>query len=173
MLGLRAKHVDLLRGRIEVAEILVEAEGHLYFGPPKTKASRRTVPIPKVVVDALDEHLRSHPAAPEDLVFRSPDGLPLRLNNWRKRVWRPACTKAGVAPLRLHDLRHTAVALWIEAGESPKGIAARAGHTSVVTVLDRYGHLMPAAEQRVNDALDALASAAVQPVTTVANVTQI
>jgi integrase len=52
------------------------------------------------------------------------------------------------------------LALWIAAGASPKEIAARAGHTSVVTVLDRYGHLLPGSEDKVNAALDALADAA-------------
>jgi hypothetical protein len=42
---------------------------------------------------------------------------------------------------------------------SPREIAARAGHSSVVTVLDRYGHLLPGSEDKVNDALDAMASA--------------
>jgi integrase len=65
----------------------------------------------------------------------------------------------GLAPLRIHDLRHSAVAFWIEAGASPKEVAARAGHSSVVTVLDRYGHLLPGSEDRVNDALDAMADA--------------
>jgi hypothetical protein len=55
----------------------------------------------------------------------------------------------------------TAVALWIAAGASPKEIAARAGHTSVATVIDRYGHLLPGSESKVNDALDSFADAAV------------
>ena len=45
--------------------------------------------------------------------------------------------------LRIHDLRHTAVALWIAAGAYPKEVAARAGHSSVSFTLDRYGHLYP------------------------------
>ena len=44
-------------------------------------------------------------------------------------------------PCRFHDLRHSHVALIIEAGEHPKTIVARLGHTSVRTVLDVYGHL--------------------------------
>lgn len=52
------------------------------------------------------------------------------------------------------------MAFWIAAGASPKEIASRAGNTSVVTVLDRYGHLLPGSEDRVNDALDALADTA-------------
>ncbi len=65
-----------------------------------------------------------------------------------------------VAPLRVHDLRHTAVALWIAAGATTREIANRAGHTSVSVVLDRYGHLLPGAGTKVNDALDRMAEAA-------------
>jgi integrase len=60
--------------------------------------------------------------------------------------------EAGLTPLRMHDLRHTAISLWIAAGANPKQIAVRAGHTSVSVVLDRYGHLFPQHE----DALQAL-----------------
>jgi integrase len=148
MLGLRAERVDILRGRVDVAENLVEVAGRLYFGPPKTKAGRRVVPIPRVVCTALEEHLKSCAAAPTDLIFRSPEGGPVRLATWRRRFWAPAVHSAGVEPLRPHDLRHTAVALWIAAGAAPKEIAVRAGHSSVVTVLDRYGHLLPGCYRR-------------------------
>lgn len=53
-----------------------------------------------------------------------------------------------------HDLRHTAVALWIASGASPNEIAKRAGHSSVAVVLDRYGHLFPGAEDAVNERLE-------------------
>lgn len=160
LFGLRAKRVDLLRARLEVAEAVVSVAGRLHFGPPKTSAGRRSVPLPKVVCSALSEHLTSYPAAPEELVFTAPEGGPVRLELWRARYWRPAVRRATLEPLRPHDLRHTAVALWIEAGANPKEIAARAGHSSVVTVLDRYGHRFAGSEDRVNDALDALANAA-------------
>jgi integrase len=70
---------------------------------------------------------------------------------------------AGLAGLRIHDLRHTAVALWIAAGASPKEVAARAGHTSVSFTLDRYGHLYPEADTRLRDRLDTLHAAARLP----------
>jgi integrase len=57
----------------------------------------------------------------------------------------------------VHDLRHTAVSLWIAAGANPKEVARRAGHTSVRTVFDVYGHLLPDADDALVDALDALA----------------
>jgi hypothetical protein len=48
----------------------------------------------------------------------------------------------------------------IAAGASPNEIAARAGHASVVTVLDRYGHRFPTTADQVTTALDAIASTA-------------
>jgi integrase len=159
MFGLRVDRIDPLRGRVDVVETCVEVGGVLHFGPPKTRAGRRSVPLPRVALAALEDHLRAAATEPGDLVFRAPEGGPVRLASWRRRFWAPAIAKAGLAPLRPHDLRHTAVSLWIAAGASPKEVASRAGHSSVVTVLDRYGHLLPGSEDRVNDALDALASA--------------
>jgi hypothetical protein len=57
---------------------------------------------------------------------------------------------------RIHDLRHTAVALWIAAGANPEEVAARAGHASVSFTLDRSGHLYPEADTALRDRLDAL-----------------
>jgi len=167
--GLRANRVDLLRRRIEVAETLVEVSGTHHIGPPKTRAGRRSVPVPKVVAEALQAHLDTVSGV---TVFPAPDGGLLRASTFRARIWTPACVATGVGELtktergrghyvglRIHDLRHTAVALWIAAGASPNEIARRAGHSSVVTVLDRYGHLLPDHEDAVTDALDVMAQA--------------
>jgi len=132
-----------------VTEILVEVSGQLYFGPPKTRAGRRAVPLPRVAIDALDDHLRRYPAAQAISYSVLPRADRFRLASWRRRFWKPAVEASGLSPLRPHDLRHTAVALWIAAGATPREIATRAGHTSVVTVLDRYGHLFPDSEQKV------------------------
>jgi integrase len=157
MLALRCSRVDLLHRRVEVVATLYEIGGDLVENAPKTKAGQRSVPLPRVVSDALEAHLAVKPGGPDDYLFRAPGGGPVRIAAWRYRVWTPAVKRAGLEPLRLHDLRHTAVAFWIAAGASPKEIAARAGHSSVVTVLDRYGHLLPGSEQQVTDALDLLA----------------
>jgi integrase len=75
---------------------------------------------------------------------------------FRVRVRRPAAGGADLGGLRIHDLRHTAVALWIAAGASPKEVAVRAGRTSTSFVLDRYGHLFPESDAALCDRLDAL-----------------
>ena len=79
-------------------------------------------------------------------MFTAPQGGALRVTAFRARVWRLAIRAAGLGGLRIHDLPHTAVALWIAAGANPKEVAARAGHASVSFTLDRYGHLYPEAD---------------------------
>jgi integrase len=158
LFGLRAAAIDPLRRRVTVAEICVEVRGQILFGPPKTRAGRRSVPLPRFVADALATHMRDLGVGADELVFPAPEGGPVRLSLWRRRFWTPAVRATGLETLRIHDMRHTAVALWIAAGASPTDIASRAGHTSVAVVLDRYGHLLPGSDERVNDALDALAN---------------
>jgi integrase len=110
--GLKRRRLNLLRGTIEIAETLTEGRGTLGFGEPKTKASRRTLTLPRFLVEELQAHLEKHSTNPE-LVFSGRDGGPLRRNNSRRRVWLPAVEATGLAPLRFHDLRHTAAGLMI------------------------------------------------------------
>ena len=155
--GLKPARVDVLRARLDVAEILVEVNGHITQGSPKTKAGRRTVSIPRPVAEELGEHLARWSG---EYVFTSPSGGPLRVPGWRQRFWRPAVRDAGLHPLRPHDLRHTAVTFWIAEGANPKQVATRAGHTSVSFTLDRYGHLFPEADDELMERLEAAYTAA-------------
>ena len=155
MAGLRRGRVDPMRATVRVAEQTVEVRGHMHSGPPKTKAGRRTVPLPRQVMAELVEHMARYSEGGEvGLVFPGPAGGPLRAGSWRQRVWRPAVESASLTPLRPHDLRHTAVSLWAAAGASPNEVAARAGHTSVSVVLDRYRHLFPAEIERTTGRLE-------------------
>lgn len=95
--------------------------------------------------------------APDDVVFTSPDGMPLRLGNWRSRVFLPACRAAGIEGLRVHDLRHTAASLAISAGANVKAVQRMLGHQSAAMTLDVYAGLL-------GDDLDSVALA-LNPVT--------
>jgi len=116
------------------------------------------VGLPRRVVAELEDHLATY-AAPGATapVFPAPLGGPLRVTAFRNRVWRPATIAAGLDGFKVHELRHTAVALWIAAGASPKEVAARAGHTSVSFTLDRYGGLFEGHDRGLlRDRLDAM-----------------
>ena len=80
----------------------------------------------------------------DDLVFTMPGGTVVRLSNWRLSVFLPARSMAGLgAGFRIHDLRHTAASLMIQAGYPPKMVQEILGHASITTTLDLYGHLYP------------------------------
>ncbi|MHB8510868.1 MAG: tyrosine-type recombinase/integrase [Actinomycetota bacterium] len=156
LFGLKKERFDQLRSQVEVVETLVEVKGHLSFGPPKTSAGRRIVPIPRSVADIVSNHLATRWREGNELVFQAPKGGPIRATLFRRRFWETATEKAELDGLRMHDLRHTAVAFWIAAGAHPKEIARWAGHTSVSVVLDRYGHVMPTAHEKVTARLQAM-----------------
>ncbi|HEX8930788.1 MAG TPA: site-specific integrase, partial [Actinomycetota bacterium] len=75
--GLRQSRVDLRAGAVAVAETLTEVKGKLIAGPPKTRASRRTVGLPPFVVRELEAHLAAA-ERPGSHVFTPPGGGPLR-----------------------------------------------------------------------------------------------
>lgn len=155
--GLRRSRVDLLRGSVEVVDIVTEVAGVVAIGPPKTKASRRRVVLPRRVVGVLAEHLVTYTRPePDAFVFAGRDGGVLRRSIFRSRHWTAATGAAGLEGLRIHDLRHTAVALWIAAGANIKDVSARAGHTSASFTLDRYGHRFDSADDALAERLDAL-----------------
>jgi integrase len=148
--GLQRQQVELARGTITVVEQLTEVNGTLAFGPPKTAAGRRRVALPAFLVDLLMGHLANHAeSGPSGLVFPAVEGGPMRRSNFRRRHWEQATRRAGLDGLRFHDLRHTAVALAIEAGAHPRALMERLGHSSVNVTLGRYGHLLPGQDEAI------------------------
>ncbi len=143
--ALRVKSLDFLRRKVHITEATTEVGGRLHFGEPKTDESKRAVALPPFIVDALAAHLAMFSAAPDGLVFSTSKGNPIHRTTFRRRIWVPALKAAKIAePLpRVHDLRHSAVAIMIQANGHPKQIQAQLGHGSIEVTLGRYGHLFP------------------------------
>ena len=79
---------------------------------------------------------------PDHLIFTMPGGSVMRMSNWRQATFVPARSRAGRSDrFRVHDLRHTATSLMIQAGYPPKMLQEIMGHASITTTLDLYGHL--------------------------------
>lgn len=153
-LGLRRIDLGLTTGRLRIAKNLVEVGGQLSEGPPKTTAGRRSISLPPSIVAELRLHVTRFGG--ESYLFTTPNGLLWRAEDWRTRIWRPAVERAGLAPLRPHDLKHRGVALMAAAGVDPSEIARRAGHTSVVFTYDRCGHLFTEVDVAAAAKLDAV-----------------
>jgi integrase len=136
--GLKVGRVDLLRRRLTVAETLSEVGGHLVWGTPKNHQVR-SVPIPGFLVDMLAEVV--HDASPDDLVFTTWRGKPLRNLNFRRDVFDRAADDAGLHGLTPHELRHTAASLAVSAGANVKAVQRMLGHASAAMTLDVYSGL--------------------------------
>ncbi len=153
--ALRRRRVDVLRGKLEVAESLSEVGGELHFGPTKNYRNR-VVTLPRFLREMLNHHLVST-AAPdaEALLFTASNGAPMRNSNFNSNVWSPAVRAAGLPEgLRIHDLRHTAVAILISQGVHPEAIKRFLGHSSIMVTMDIYGHLFPSEQEALAKALD-------------------
>lgn len=136
--GLKVKRLDLLRRRLVVAETLSEISGHLVWGTPKNHQAR-SVPIPSFLADTLAEVM--HDAYPDDLVFTTWRGKPLRNLNFRRDVFDKAAEDAGLTGLTPHELRHTAASLAVSAGANVKAVQKMLGHASAAMTLDVYSGL--------------------------------
>lgn len=156
-LALRVSDLDLLRRQANITRTLTELSGgRLEFGEPKTASSRRAVALPGFVSEALAAHLAAFPAGIDGLIFTGTEGGPVRLRNFRDRVWTPAVRRAGLEPLRIHDLRHSAVAIAVKSSAHPKQIQAMCGHSSITVTLDRYGHLFASLADELAKRVDAV-----------------
>jgi integrase len=150
--GLTVDRVNFLRRFVTVDRQLVGISGRMpSFGPPKTPASVRVIPLPTVVVDALAAHLAMFPT--EGLIFTNEAGDVLRRSNFGT-MWRRVTKSVGLDGLHFHDLRHYYASLLIRHGESVKTVQARLGHANAAETLDTYSHLWPDSDDRTREAVD-------------------
>jgi Phage integrase family len=141
---------------------LHESGSMRWLGPPKTRASARTIALPPFLVALLREHLARHRY---EFVFTTPSGTWLWRSTFLRRVFRPAVDgsdasgmKAGCAAVRpgltFHGLRHSHKT-WLIAGGAPEiAQARRLRHHLDNRVIETYSHVAPEVEQRLLDDLE-------------------
>jgi integrase len=143
--GLTWDRLDLDR-RILRVEVQLRDDGTLDPGL-KTPKSRRTVSLPERAAKALKECKLACPPNPLNLVFPAPRGRPQsRCQTYR--IWRKACSDAGLAGLDLHDLRHSFATWQLSAGVNPKWVSDQLGHEKPSITLDTYTHLLPSEDDQ-------------------------
>nr|MBM4732925.1 tyrosine-type recombinase/integrase [Prescottella equi] len=174
--GLRWENVDLLRGRVTVAESISTVKSGDWCVVAPKNGKTRVVPMPPALHDALAGLAHDRTAAgafgPEMYVWPGSvmesalyGSAPM---SWGRdfylKWWKQAVAVAGLpAKLRFHDLRHTCAALLIAANVPAKAIQAHLGHSSFKITMDTYGHLYEDATDHVADALGAAFAAPATP----------
>jgi len=166
-LALQWKDIDLQQGTATVQRTLCwrrQKGGGWYFGEPKTSQSRRTVPLPASIVRELGHHkavqaeTRLKKGAKYqtlDLVFATETGGPLHSENLATRNFRAIRDRAKLpASITPYSLRHTCATLLLLAGENPKVVSERLGHSSIVMTLDTYSHVLPSMQQAATEKLE-------------------
>lgn len=168
LLGLRWEAIDFGARLVRVTRTLSRVNGTWYVNPPKSLRSRRVLPLPRVVVEALqrqrDMQMADRQAAGRgwfgddlgDLVFRNRDGSPMvgsnvtkRFESWLKRV--------GIRKLRFHDGTRASCATFLAVAGVPVATAqAILGHSASSLTLDIYTRVRPDLARNAADAMDAV-----------------
>jgi integrase len=151
ILALRWNRVDLDAKVIRVREALEHTKTHgTRFKPAKTRAGRRDITLPDVLVDALREHRRAVlelrmqlgvGRLPDDgLLFATVEGEPLSPNA-QSAAWADFADSIGLPDVTFHALRHTHASQLIDAGVDIVTISKRLGHAKPDITLRIYAHL--------------------------------
>ncbi|MDP9343011.1 MAG: site-specific integrase [Actinomycetota bacterium] len=169
--ALRVRHLDLLDRALTVSESSAEVGGRKLSGQTKTRRVR-TVELSQELCTELAQHLEKFGPRteagdldPNGWVFTHAQKGQIRQNNWRARVFQPACVRAGVVrlnaegdrePPRVHDLRHTAASLAAHAGYTLHEVKDMLGHTTIKTTSDLYLHLFKDTKRQKAESLGEL-----------------
>jgi integrase len=155
LVGLRVKDIDLAARRLYVRRAGPEVEGRIVIGPTKTVAGTRTIPLPQVVIEALKPRITGRD--PEEPAVTSPNGAMLRSNNWRRHThWNKALKKTELAPLTIHDLRHTYASLARKSGADLRYVQKTMGHSTPTVTANIYSDLYSDELDQVATNLDQL-----------------
>lgn len=124
--------VDWSASRLRVRRAWVRGE----VGAPKSRRSSRSVPLAVNLARELERHFqRSAYQSDDDLVFAHPEvGTPLDRSKLLKR-FKTAAKRAGLGPVRFHDLRHTFGTRMAAAGTPMRTLQEWMGHRDFKTTL--------------------------------------
>lgn len=156
-LALTPNDIDLNKKTISINKTCSYVTGKGYIvTTPKTIESNRTIYINKKTVDILQEYINYISNQ-----YQFNNNTPLFSINGElipketlRRNFKYYQYKAGVKDIRLHDLRHSHVALLIYLGQDSLTIKKRLGHSDITITLNTYGHLYDDAQKKLANKLD-------------------
>lgn len=147
LLALTAENIDLENKKIIINKSYQRLEGEDYITEPKTEKSNRMIQLPDFLCEELKEYMGMlYGFTKKDRIFHI-------TKHYLHHEMQRGCKASGVKKIRIHDLRHSHVALLIEMGFSPVTISERLGHESIAVTL-QYAHLYPSKQLELADKLN-------------------
>jgi len=127
--GLRAANITGMRWE------QIDLERRMAWVHPDQAKARRAIPVPlnSEAIAVLQKQLGKH----RDRVFTF-RGQPVAATT--TKAWYSAVKRAGVAPLRFHDLRHTFASWHVQQG-TPLSVLQELGGWQSSAMVSRYAHL--------------------------------
>lgn len=163
--GLKWEDIDLTERRLWIRRALQhQKDKGLVEVEPKSRTSRRALPMPPVVAQALTDHRRRQNTqrlsmGPKwkagDWVFTMEDGRPVS-PDYVNKVFPKLLTTAKLRHVRFHDLRHSCASLLFAQGCEMRLVMEILGHSQISLTANTYTHLLPEGDRAAADAMQAV-----------------
>ncbi len=150
LLALSPADIDFDNKLISINRTYQRIGGKDVFTSPKTRKSKRKIPIPDFLCQELSDYIQSRYMLDADERL-----FPITKSYLSHEMIR-GCKNTGVKKIRIHDIRHSHASLLINQGCDALMLADRLGHEKVSTTLNTYSHLFPHKQQELVHSLESL-----------------
>jgi len=149
--GARWQDLDTDERTLAIAKQLVQIGWDFEEGEPKTESSDGVIALDTGTVSVLEEHRARQDEERREWgedwtdtgrIFTHEDGTELH-PAWVSELFSQLAYKAGLPPIRLHDLRHCAATLLYAAGADTKMVSSMLRHSSTNLTENTYLTLLP------------------------------
>lgn len=139
VIAVRWSDFDFERGRVRIERRWYRGS----YGPPKSRYGVRSIPLSTTLLRDLWRAREAAGTIEDDtLAFTTPTNDRLDVSNLRRRVLKPAATRAGAAWVGFHSFRHTCATILFRRGLNAKQVQMWLGHHSPAFTLSTYVHLL-------------------------------
>ena len=150
LLALSPADIDFDNKLISINRTYQRIGGKDVFTSPKTRKSKRKIPIPDFLCQELSDYIQSRYMLDADERL-----FPVTKSYLSHEMIR-GCKNTGAKKIRIHDIRHSHASLLINQGCDALMLADRLGHEKVSTTLNTYSHLFPHKQQELVHSLESL-----------------
>jgi integrase len=164
LLGLHWSDVDFDAATLRVNYALQRFDGKLHLVEPKTEKSRRVLPLPSLLIDALRIHrtrqLEERLALGSNwqesgFVFASTIGTPMEPRNLN-RTFDALLENAKLPKIRFHDMRHSCATMLLSQGVPQRTLMEILGHSQISLTMNTYSHVLPEMTRAAVSVMDAI-----------------